>query len=137
MKFNGKTQPQFATSLDTKAYPIATISLSQQMILGSTFASGATITSTAVAAVTLNGGAHRVIVTIHQRRDGSVLQAVGTFPIRFTTWGIEQRAGIRNLRLASQRRHRGVQPRPGPRWQHDQRLTVRIHYPQMPCGLVR
>ena len=89
MKFNGKTQPQFATSLDTKAHPTATITLSQRLILGSAFASGATITSTAVAALTLNGVSHRAIVTIHARRDGSVLQAVGTIPIPFATWDIK------------------------------------------------
>jgi hypothetical protein len=89
MKFNGKTQRQFDTSLDTKAHPIATITLSQPLILRSAFASGAKITSTAAAGLTLNGISHRAIVTIHARRDGSVLQAVGSIAVSFATWDIK------------------------------------------------
>ena len=93
VKFNGKTQPQFATSLHTRAHPIAIITLTRQIILGSAFVSGVTITSTAVVTLTLNGVSHPVIVTIHARRDGPVLQAVGTVPVPFATWDIKPAAG--------------------------------------------
>jgi hypothetical protein len=93
MKFNGKTQPQFANSLGTKVHPIATITLSHPMTLGSTFASGATITSTAVVTLSLNGVSHPAILTIQARREGSVLQAVGSIPVPFATWNIKPPAG--------------------------------------------
>ena len=46
IKVGGKTEPQLATSFDTRKYPNATFNLSRPVMLSSTFASGATITET-------------------------------------------------------------------------------------------
>src|ERR1022692_4224099 len=84
----GKTQPQFATSLGTRQYPVATFTLTQPVTLGSAFASGATITATATGQLTMRGISHLVTVTISGRRNGSALQVAGSIPIAFSDWGI-------------------------------------------------
>jgi polyisoprenoid-binding protein YceI len=93
VKINGKTQPQFGISLGTQAHPIATFTLSHPVPLGSAFASGATITSTAAGALAMNGVSRPATVTIGERRDGPVLRAAGSIPVQFSAWGIKAPAG--------------------------------------------
>jgi polyisoprenoid-binding protein YceI len=90
---NGKPQPQFATSLDTRRYPEATFILGQPVTLGSAFASGATIAVTAKGRLELNGTSRPVTVTVSGRGDGSVLQVAGSIPVTFSTWDITGPSG--------------------------------------------
>jgi polyisoprenoid-binding protein YceI len=90
----GKTEPQFATSLDTKAYPTATVRLVRPVALGSAFTSGSTATVSASAILTMRGTSRQVTVTFTVRRDGSAIQAAGSIPVRFSRWGISDPAGF-------------------------------------------
>jgi polyisoprenoid-binding protein YceI len=91
---NGKTQPQFAASLDTRAYPVASFTLTRPVTLAPGFASGATTTTAATGQLTMRGNSHRVTVTISFRRDGPELQAAGSFPVAFSGWGIKEPGGF-------------------------------------------
>jgi polyisoprenoid-binding protein YceI len=88
-----KKQPQFATSLDTRRYPDATVTLTRPVPLSTVFAAGRTVTITAPAELSLRGVARPVTVTIAARRDGMALQAAGTIPVTFASWGIKQPTG--------------------------------------------
>jgi polyisoprenoid-binding protein YceI len=94
LKVGGKSQPQFAASLRTRDFPAATFTLARPVRLPPAFASGATITLTATGDLTLRGVSHPVTVTISARRDGPVLQAAGSMPVAFATWGITQPGGF-------------------------------------------
>jgi VCBS repeat-containing protein len=61
--------------------------------LGSAFTSGATITATATAYLTMNGSSHPVTITISGRRDGSALQAAGSIPITLSIVHVGHSAG--------------------------------------------
>jgi polyisoprenoid-binding protein YceI len=88
----GKTQPQFARSLDTTQHPGATITLARPVTLPPAFTSGATITVRAPGRLTLRGTTRPVTVTLSARRDGTVLQAAGSIPITLSRWGITEPA---------------------------------------------
>ncbi len=90
----GKAEPQLRTSLDSRAYPLATISLTQPLTLTSGFAGGSTVHVTVAAQLTLRGTTRPVTVTLSARRAGSALQATGTIPVEFSRWGIEGPAGF-------------------------------------------
>jgi YceI-like domain len=90
---NGKPQPQFARSLDTRRYPEATFILGQPVTLGSASASGATIAVTAAGRLELNGTFRPVTVTMSGRRDGTTLEVAGSIPVSFFTWGIKRPSG--------------------------------------------
>ena len=85
----GKTQPQLATSLNTQRDPDATVTLARPVPLPAAFASGATVTLAAPAQFTVGGVTRPVTVTLTARRDGTALQAVGSIPVPFGTWGIK------------------------------------------------
>lgn len=93
IKVGGKSQPQFATSLDTQNHPNATFTLSQPVALSHAFTSGAAINVTATGQLTMHGTSHRVTFTISARQDGSLLQAAGSIPIAFSDWGITRPQG--------------------------------------------
>ncbi len=90
---NGKTQSQFAKSLDTARFPDATFTLAKPVELGSSFTSGATVRVTAAGRLTMNGVTHLVTATVSARRDGAALQAAGSIPVTFPAWGIKGPAG--------------------------------------------
>jgi polyisoprenoid-binding protein YceI len=94
IKVGGKTEPQLASSLDTRSFPAATFTLARPVLLGPAFASGATVRFTAAGELAMNGIAHQVDVTISARRDGSALQAAGSIPVPFLEWGIKRPAGF-------------------------------------------
>jgi polyisoprenoid-binding protein YceI len=94
IKENGKSQPQFATSLATRAYPVATVILTRPVTLGSGLATGATITITATGQLTMRGVSRPVTIVISCRRDGATLQAAGSIPVAFSGWGIREPAGF-------------------------------------------
>jgi polyisoprenoid-binding protein YceI len=94
IKVSGKTQAQLANSLGTQADPTATIALSGPVTAGSAFASGATITRTAVGQLTMHGVTRPATVTITARRDGTVVQVAGSIPVTFSTWGIRPPGGF-------------------------------------------
>jgi hypothetical protein len=91
---NGKTQPQFASSLGTHGHPLATISLTKPVTLSPAFAAGRTVTAIATGQLAMNGTSRLVTVTLTARRDGPELQAAGSIPVQFARWGIRQPAGF-------------------------------------------
>ena len=94
VKVGGKTEPQLATSLDTRKYPNATFRLSRPVMLSSTFASGATFTAMAIGRLAMHGVSHEVTVTITARRNGAALQVAGTIPIALSDWAIKGPGGF-------------------------------------------
>jgi polyisoprenoid-binding protein YceI len=93
MKVGGKTQRQFAESLDTSQHPVAAFSLAQPVMLGPAFAAGAAAAVTARGRLTMHGISNLVSFTVTGRRDGSLLQAAGSVPVTFSAWGIRAPAG--------------------------------------------
>ena len=91
---NGKTQPQFATSLATREDPVATFTLSDPVALSSAFFSGAVITVRVTGYLVMHGISRQVTATISARRDGSALQAAGSIPVAFSRWDIGGPAGF-------------------------------------------
>jgi len=94
VRVGGKTQPQFATSLGTSDHPQATFTLTTPVTLSSAFASGRTMTTTAVGELAMNGVSEPVTVKLTARRDGPELQAAGSIPVQFARWDIRQPAGF-------------------------------------------
>lgn len=94
LRVGGKTEPQLASSLDTRKYSAGTFALAHPVLLAPVFASGATIRITAAGELAMNGVAHDVQVTISARRDGPALQAAGSIPVLFPEWGIKRPAGF-------------------------------------------
>ena len=91
---NGKArQPQLVQSLDTAAHPIAAVTLSGPVALPAAFSTGATVTRTAPASLTLNGTTRPVTVTLSARRDGTAIDAAGSLPVAFTDFGIKAPRG--------------------------------------------
>jgi len=93
IKVGGKPQPQFAKSLDTQADPIATFTLTRPVALSPAFTSGTAITVTATGHLAMHGTSRSVTFAISGRRDGSALQAAGSIPVAFSSWGIKGPAG--------------------------------------------
>ncbi len=85
---DGRKTPQVAISLDTSRHPTATITLTQPPNVDSALGSGATVMTTAQAAMTLRGRTHPVTIALTTHRDGAVLRAAGSFPVAFADWGI-------------------------------------------------
>ncbi|MGH3151401.1 MAG: YceI family protein [Streptosporangiaceae bacterium] len=86
---NGKTQPQVGRSLDTGRYPDAAFTLTSPVALPPAFTSGATISLMAAGQLIMNGTAHPVKIAASARRDGTAIQAAGSIPVAFATWGIK------------------------------------------------
>ena len=85
----GKTrQPQLVKSLGVTAHPYATITLTRPVPLPAAFSTGAVVTRTAAAALTLNGTTRPVTVTLSARRDGTAIEAAGSLPVAFSGFGI-------------------------------------------------
>jgi len=85
---NGKSQPQFARSLDTRRFPDATFTLAGPVTVGY---SGGTVT--AAGRLGMNGVTRPATVTVTWRRDGAALEAAGTIPVAFSGWDIAGPAG--------------------------------------------
>ena len=94
IKVAGRTQPQFATSLDTRDHPSATVTLTRPVTLSSAFTSGATITATATGQLTMAGVSRPVTLTVALRRDGAALQVAGSIPVAFSHWAIKGPQGF-------------------------------------------
>jgi len=94
VKVNGKAQPQFAQSLGTRDHPAATFTLAHPVTLSPAFGSGAAITVRATGYLAMHGVSHPVTVTVSARRDGVSLQAAGSMPVAFSSWGIKGPAGF-------------------------------------------
>lgn len=94
VKVGGKTQPQFARSLDTAADPDATFILTRPVTLSPAFTSGAAVTARATGRLVMHGVSRLVTFTIHGRRDGTGLQVAGSIPVRFPAWDIARPAGF-------------------------------------------
>jgi len=86
---NGKTQPQFAQSLDTADHPIATITLARPILLDRNFISGATATASVSGNLTLHGLTHPVTFSVTSRRTGSQVEVSGSIPVQFSEWAIK------------------------------------------------
>ena len=88
MKVGGKAQPEFATSLDTRKDPVATVTLTKPVALNASFASGAAVTEQVTGRLVMHGISRPVVVTVSGRRDGSALQIAGSIPVTFSRWDI-------------------------------------------------
>jgi polyisoprenoid-binding protein YceI len=84
-----KPSSQFAQTLDTQRYPSATCSLTQPITLPADVNTGATVTATATAQLTLHGVTRLVTFTVTGGRNGAALQATGLIPITFSDWAIK------------------------------------------------
>ncbi len=86
---NGKTrQPQLVQSLAVNAHPVSVITVTRAVPLPAGFSSGAVITRTAAASLTLNGTTRPVTVTLSARRDGTAIEAAGSLPVAFSDFRI-------------------------------------------------
>jgi polyisoprenoid-binding protein YceI len=97
IKVGGKSQPQFAKSLDTQDHPSATFTLTHPITLNHAFASGSTVTTTATGQLAMHGTSRLVTFTISARHDGALMQAAGAIPIEFSDWGIDRPQGYGSL----------------------------------------
>ena len=94
IRVNGKTgQPQLVKSLGVTAHPVATITLTRPVPLPAAFSSGAVITRTAAATLTLNGTTRPVTITLSARRDGRAIDAAGSLPVTFSDFRITGPSG--------------------------------------------
>jgi polyisoprenoid-binding protein YceI len=94
IKVNGKTQPQFASSLGTRAYPTATFTLGGPVVLPAAFGAGATVRVTAAGELTMHGVTHPATAAVAARRDGTALELAGSIPVQFAAWGIKEPGGF-------------------------------------------
>lgn len=94
VKVNGKTQPQFVTSLHTARFPVATVTLASPAAFGSSLRTGGTVRATAAARLSLNGATRPVTLTVSGRRDGTALQIAGSIPVAFSRWDIKGPGGL-------------------------------------------
>lgn len=84
----GKPQPQFAASLDTAAFPVATFTLVEPATLATEFATGETVQADVVGELAMRGTSRPVTLAVSGRRDGAALHLVGSTPIEFSDWDI-------------------------------------------------
>jgi len=94
VKVNGKTPPQFVTSLHTGRFPVATVTLASPAAFGSSLGTGGTVRVTAAGRLSLNGVTRPVTVTVSARRDGTKLEIAGSIPVAFSRWGIKGPGGL-------------------------------------------
>ena len=94
IKVGGKTEGTFAKSLDTEDHPNARVSLSEAFSLTDAFTSGSGIARSVGGDLTMRGKTLPVTISVSARRDGSLLQAVGSIPIDFSRWGIDSPQGL-------------------------------------------
>ncbi len=80
---------QFDLSLDTKAYPTATFTIPQPIVLPPGFVTGAAGSAKVTGQLTMREITHEATVSISGRRDGSTIQVAGSMPIAFKDWAIE------------------------------------------------
>ncbi len=90
----GKTQPQFATSLDTAAQPDAVVTLAGPARLPAGFGAGRTVTASFPGQLTLRGVTRPVTITVSARRDGTTVEVAGSLPVATARWDISLPAGF-------------------------------------------
>jgi len=91
---NGKTrQPQLVRSLAMATDPDATVTLTQPLPLSPAFSTGAVVSLTTPATLTLHGITRPVTVTLSAQRNGSAIEAAGSLPVSFQDFGIAGPAG--------------------------------------------
>ena len=89
-----KRQPQLVKSLGVTAHSVATVTLTRPVPLPAAFSTGATVTRTAAATLTLNGTTRPVPVTLSARRDGTAIEAAGSLPVTFSDFRITGPSGL-------------------------------------------
>ena len=94
VKVGGKSQPQFAASLDTREHAVATFTLIRRVTLAADFTTGRAVAVTAAGELAMNGRLRLVTVTLTARRSGPELQTAGSIPVTFARWGISRPAGF-------------------------------------------
>jgi len=87
-------QPQLVKSLGVTAHPYATVTLTQPVPLPAAFATGAVLTRTVAATLTLNGITRPVTVTLSARRDGTAIEAAGSLPVAFSAFHVTGPSGL-------------------------------------------
>ena len=81
--------PASTGRLDPQSAPCAPFTLARPVTLPPAFPSAATIAATATGHLTMHLASRLVTFTISGRRDGPALQAAGSIPIAFSSWGIK------------------------------------------------
>jgi polyisoprenoid-binding protein YceI len=94
IRVGGKPSPQFAASLDTPAYPDATITLAGPVPLPAGFGTGRTVTAEFPGQLTLRGITRPVTITVSARRDGTTVEAAGSLQVASARWDITLPAGF-------------------------------------------
>lgn len=92
----GKPNTSFFQLLETSKYPDATLTLARPIVFFSIPTNGRTITSQAMARLSMRGVTHPVTLTIKARSNGSVLEAVGSAPVLVSEWGIQSPFAVQN-----------------------------------------
>lgn len=93
IKVRGKSQPQFAASLGTRAHPSATFTLTRPVALPAAFFSGAAVAVAVAGQLGMNGTENPVSFAISGRRDGPALEVTGSIGVVFAKWDIKGPAG--------------------------------------------
>lgn len=92
----GKPNASFFQLLETSTYPDATLTLTSPIVFSALPINGRTITSQAMARLSMHGVTHPVTLTINARSNGSVLEAVGSTPVLVSQWGIQSPFAVQN-----------------------------------------
>ena len=82
--------------LDTSQYPEATLTFTRPVVFASLPTNGQAIASQATVSLTMHGIANPVTFTIMARYNGSVLEALGSAPVRVSDWRIQSPFAVHN-----------------------------------------
>jgi polyisoprenoid-binding protein YceI len=85
----GKTQPQLAGIMDTTMDPDATFTLTRPIAPSETPTANTSFVFEATGLLTMHGTTRLVTVAITARYTGSLLEATGSIPVRFSQWNIQ------------------------------------------------
>jgi polyisoprenoid-binding protein YceI len=79
--------------MDTADFPTATFVLSSPIDLGSVPANGVKVTPKATGKLTLHGTTKTVTISLTAERSGNAIQVVGSVPITFSDYNIDNPSG--------------------------------------------
>jgi polyisoprenoid-binding protein YceI len=89
IQVDGHSPAVFDSALDAAKYPTATFKLVKPVVLGSSFVAGHTRSIMVTGRVAVHGHIEIVKFPLSVRRYGSKVEATGTVPFVFATWGVE------------------------------------------------
>lgn len=92
----GKRNASFFQLLETSQYPSITVTLNQPVMLKTNPSDGQTITSQVPAVLSIHGITKTVTLMVNARFNGSLLEAVGSAPVRGSDWNVKSPFGVHN-----------------------------------------